>query len=527
MPVGPPDSRHSTRKTDMVPDGIYQPPSTRTDIQEQKLLTVTSSEFQARTQAGHITALPPSHAPSPLSTPSLSSDHGTPSTIHSPISPEAGAGAPIPTTTFSSSNKMQLDGGVTEARESADCGDLYHENYRNLEQGHTNTPSVVPKTLRPPRITVESMPGHVPHPTATPSASMNPLDSRLRDSMARARRTSAHREDRSGHLCVPATTASGALRDHQWRELAWRGASSTTIAPRVCGPVRPTRATFGHQRNLRAYPSHTTTNHAHLNLSLVGTQSPAVSRYAGYGVTQPIVATTHQAQAQARQYDGSITQVHSPHENVRHLWTGTSNVYPIPSSPTPPTYMTRAHLTNPVDQQRFSNPTKMNAQQRSRPARTCVSTYSELTHALVDHHSVAPQAAQDDVAAATVHALLHTPQIRSGADSSPTTSVHRSLAPHARWQNSLLVTPQSISNHLQTGPVLDAVVAPGTSGAQTTGNNQYTARTFEGRFEESVPLWPDIIAPLFRTDFANGQGPNETHPEVSSISPWSDLQQRL
>ena len=185
MPVGPPDSCHSPRKTDIVPDGIDQPPSTRTDIQEQKLLNVTSSEFQARTQAGHITALPHSHAPSPLSTPSLSSDHGTPSMIHSPISPETWAGALIPTTTFSSSNKMQLDGGVTEARERANREDLYHENYRNLEQGHMNTPSVVPKPLRPSRITVERMPGHVSHPTASPSASMNPLDSHKRDLMVR------------------------------------------------------------------------------------------------------------------------------------------------------------------------------------------------------------------------------------------------------------------------------------------------------------------------------------------------------
>ncbi|KAM5544260.1 hypothetical protein V8D89_001920 [Ganoderma adspersum] len=105
-------------------------------------------------------------------------------------------------------------------------------------------------------------------------------------------------------------------------------------------------------------------------------QWEALEMAATAGVTEPIAAATHQAQAQVWQHDGSATQAHAPHDNARHLWTGTSNVHPVHTSSTPLAYTTSAPF------------------QRPQSARISTSVYSELAHVLVEDHSIAPSAAQ-------------------------------------------------------------------------------------------------------------------------------------
>ena len=154
-------SCHSAGASSVAPELDYQPPRTANGI-----FNATFLEFYARSPSGHSSGLALGHGPSPISTPSLQSDGGTPSTVESPRSPRSlGTWADGPTPTPQSPslpeqhNRMPL-----AAKEDTDSEDIFNAVYQSyfiprsswrrppstlaVEQGHSGTQSlsIVPET---------------------------------------------------------------------------------------------------------------------------------------------------------------------------------------------------------------------------------------------------------------------------------------------------------------------------------------------------------------------------------------------
>ncbi|KAM5544252.1 hypothetical protein V8D89_001912 [Ganoderma adspersum] len=380
-----------------------------------------------------------------------------------------------------------------------------------VEKRHMNTPFVALKTPHAESwSTVVDMRDPLPHPP--PSQTMNPSSLRMRDSttMGTVSWTATGQGLHPRHLYVP-TTTSGALRGRQWHGPEGKDPESTTGVQGTCGPVRAMRATF-YQHSPSPYPSRsyrTAAGHANLSCSPETAESSADAQCTGYGIT-PSIAATGAHQAQVWQYGRTAIWTREPHDNVQVLSTRTSlsHAHAVHTDPALNTSMTSAALVDSANQHQFSAPTAAtatNSQQRSQSACTSTSGYSELAHALVDHHSVALPPTQAVVGAATIPAPLYVPQAQSGAIASPTTRTPGPLAWHAYWQNDLPVAPRSILRCTPAGLVVDATAVSG----------------------DMVPILHrppsrDTMAFLRGTNVMNRQAPHETHFEASTPASRND-----
>ncbi|PIL25273.1 hypothetical protein GSI_13162 [Ganoderma sinense ZZ0214-1] len=517
-------SRYATRPASADVDETYQPPPTAKNGQNQNAFDSTHYfEFYATPQTGHAT---PTHIRSSASMPSLESDRGTPSTVQSPPSPYPVA---------------EREGRASAEEEDVDSDELFNTVYQSffiprsswsppwpaLEQAYATAPSVVPKAAHAPCDLMKPVPYFLPYPPPSQPAFMDLLGAHARDSktIRTAVRTSTHQGGHSGHSYVPAATPSSVIQSQQRRGDPKKGASRTTGTP---GLRRSERATFDHQRAPSPYPSHSDRvagGHALLNRSLATLESSAAAERGCYEVTSPITAAVRTRRAQVQQHDGSALGSHARHDNARHLSTrsSSSHAHTIHTSSIPTAGMISTPLVDSVNHHRLNVPATIDVPQPSQPARTSVSAYSELAHALVHQPPVAAPAMQAGIGAGTVHASLYAPQVRSGAIASSTTNAAGTLAYDAQWpQNDLPIASHPALASSQT----HAAVMPETSRAHAA-NTDDKARTFEGHFEECAPFWPSVIVPLLGMGSATGQSLDGTYLGEPSAGSQSHLRQQF
>ncbi|PIL25305.1 hypothetical protein GSI_13194 [Ganoderma sinense ZZ0214-1] len=536
------DSCHPTGTASTGPELVYKPPQTAKNDLTENALNATSFEFYAGPQSRHASDLALSHSPSPNSTPSLESDRGTPSTVESPRSSGTWIDGPTPTPQ-SPSTPEQLDCRLSVPQRDVDSEELFNEVYQSffiprsswnrqsptleLEHGHMNPQSVIPETPHKARNTVQHIPDRLDRPTPPQPATMSHPDLRTRDLMPTTTTTwtstpqGSHSQPR--HLHVPATTPSGMVHDHQRRGPAGKGAAGATGTP---GVHRLERGTFGRQHAPPPYPSHFTrvaAGHTRLNHSLATPESPVAAQSAGCGTT-PSIAGAVARQAQVRHHDGSAILDHAPHNNPHHLSmrTSPSHVHSVHANSVPLACTTPVPPVNSITQHQFGAPNTTRTQ-RSQPMRTSKSAYSELAHALVDPHSIAPLVEQAGIGERVGHGHLYSAQVGSGAIGSSRTSAPEPLA---HWQIDPPIASHPILDHPLIGPGTNVMVAPSTSRAQATHDDDM-ARTLGGCFEECEPFSTNIMACLLGTHFANRQRSDETYLEASWAGSQSEVTQQL
>ncbi|KAI1788113.1 hypothetical protein LXA43DRAFT_1184031 [Ganoderma leucocontextum] len=349
------------------------------------------------------TALALSHGPyavdnnmyttNPVTTPSLESYRGSPGTW---------AESPAPSMTPPSSyTAAQLSAAQGSARSEDHFHAVYHGfSVRRSSGGHesplpalgedqTNAASVVHYTAHESWNTMASMPDHVLYPLPSPPMVMNSPDLRMHDS------TGTTSTDQAGY---------------QRREPAGR---------------------VNYQHAQGPYPSHSDgsiAGHTRLSQSFATAQLSAVAGYARDVVAPPLAAA---ASHQVQQHDVSVIHAHTPHNNGHHVSTRSSPSYAHAGhvDSTPMAYTISAPLVNLFNQLSLGAPTTTNVQQQVQSTRASISAYSELAHALVDHHAMATQAG---TAQGGIDAPLSSSQVEASTTGSPLTSGPRSLA----WQPS-------------------------------------------------------------------------------------------